>query len=278
MEYPLNYPVISLTMTIMKALPLLLLAYSFIGSLSQPQPSPLLRIVAPAVNNDTTCPSTDILPLLRLEVQRLLTCGDGEWTEVANIDMTNSSQSCPSPWTEVNTPSRLCTSSSCQNAAVFTVSSPYSRVCGRVLGGATNTPDAFASGSTSIDGAYLDGVSITYGRSPRHHIWSLAAGHDDSVYGVFRCPCETDNRGNAPLPPSFVGENYFCATATVGQHTENIWDGRSCSGLCCHFHSPPWFSVTLPASTSDNIEVRICLDSPGADESLYVRQLQLLVQ
>ena len=124
-------------MTIMKALPLLLVVYSFIGSLSQPQLSPLLRIVTPAVNNDTTCPSTDILPLLRLEVQRLLTCGDGEWTEVANIDMTNSSQSCPSPWTEVNTPSRLCTSSSCQNAAVFNVSSPYSRVCGRVLGAAT---------------------------------------------------------------------------------------------------------------------------------------------
>ena len=262
----------------MKAMLILLVADMFIGSLAQnQQPSPL-HITAPAVSNATTCPSTDILPLLRLEVQRVFTCGDGEWTEVANIDMTNSSQSCPSPWTEVNTPSRLCTSSSCQNAAVFTVSSPYSRVCGRVLGDATNTPDAFAVGSNSIDNIYLDGVSITYGRSPRRHIWSLAAGHDNSVYGYFRCPCATDDRNSAPLPPSFVGENYFCASVPARQHTENIWDGRSCTGSCCHFHSPPWFSVTLPASTSDNIEVRICLDSPGGDERLYVRQLQLLVQ
>ena len=120
--------------------------------------------------------------------------------------------------------------------------------------------------------------SVTYGRSPRHHIWSFAGGHDNSVHGYFRCPCATDNRNSAPLPPSFVGENYFCATVPVGQHTENIWDGKSCTGSCCHFHSPPWFSVTLPASISDNIEVRICLDSPGGDERLYVQQLQLLVQ
>ena len=276
-------------MTSMMAILLLLVACMFIRSLAQKQqPSPL-HIIAPAVSNHTTCPSTDTLALIMLEVKqamfeygggeekinRVPDCGDGEWTEVANIDMTNSSQSCPSPWTEVNTPSRLCTSSSCRNAAVFTVSSPYSRVCGRVLGDATNTPDAFA---VHTGGTYLDGVSITYGHSPRHHIWSLAAGHDNSVHGYFRCPCATDNRNNAPLPPSFVGENYFCATVTTGQHTENIWDGRSCSGLCCHFHSPPWFNVTLPASTSDNLEVRICLDSPGSDERLYVRRLQLLVQ
>ena len=80
----------------------------------------------------------------------------------------------------------------------------------------------------------------------------------------------------APLPLSFVGEKYFCAS--VKPLSENICDGRRCSGPCCHFHSPPWFSVPLPASTSDDIEVRICGDSPVTDEDVFVRQLQLLVQ
>ena len=259
------------------AIPLLLVVYTFIDSLTQQQQSPTELITGRAeTNNSKDCPANDVFESLSLEIERALTCGDGVWTEVASLDLANSFQSCPSPWTEVNTPSRLCTSSSCQNAAVFTVSSPYSRVCGRVTGATTGSPDAFKVSSKSIDGVYLDGVSITYGRSPRHHIWSFAAGHDSSVYGYFRCPCATDNRNVAPLPPSFVGENYFCAS--VKPHSENIWDGRSCSGPCCHFHSPLWFNVTLPASTSDDIEVRICRDSPVTDEDVFVRQLQLLVQ
>ena len=47
---------------VMKAMLILLVAGMFVGSLAQnQQPSPL-QITAPAVCNDTTCPSTDILP------------------------------------------------------------------------------------------------------------------------------------------------------------------------------------------------------------------------
>ena len=39
-----------------------------------------------------------------------------------------------------------------------------------------------------------------------------------------------------------------------------LWDGQGCgpTSSCCTFNSPPWFNVTLPFPTTDNIEVRIC--------------------
>ena len=46
-------------------------------------------------------------------------------------------------------------------------------------------PDAFKDGTgQTIDGHYLDGVSITHGM-PRNHIWSFAAEWRDNSY----CPC-----------------------------------------------------------------------------------------
>ena len=89
--------------------------------------------------------------------------------------------------------------------------------------------------------AYLDGVCVTYG-TPRRHIWNFGAGYNRS--GPFRCPCDNPNdRGFAPLPPSFVGTNYFCD----GEYNGALWDGMDCTvSGCCTFNSPPWFSVTLP--------------------------------
>jgi hypothetical protein len=42
--------------------------------------------------------------------------------------------------------------------------------------------------------------------------------------------------------------------------TEDVlWDGIRCEGGCCN-KSPPWFSITLKAPTTDNVpwEVRMC--------------------
>jgi hypothetical protein len=148
-------------------------------------------------------------------------------------------------------------------------------VCGQALGYSVKTPDGFyvvSQNRGSIDGAYLDGMSVTHG-SPRQHIWSFGAGHHD-----YRCPCDNvyyvDR--NAPLPPSFVGNNYFCE----GSRNGAIWDGMDCTNVtaCCTFNFPPWFSIALPTPTSDDIEVRLCQDENESNESIHVRLLELYVQ
>jgi len=52
-------------------------------------------------------------------------------------------------------------------------------VCGKVIGYQYFDTDGFktfyANQQLTVDGHYVDGVSITHGRSPRHHIWTLAA-------------------------------------------------------------------------------------------------------
>ena len=168
---------------------------------------------------------------------------------------------------------RSVTPAGCEGVSFNVSGGTYSNVCGRALGYASGNPDAFADfeglGNGSIDDPYVDGVSVTYG-SPRQHIWTFGAGHG----GEFRCPCDNTDRAQAPLPPSFVGDNYFCD----GEDNVALWGAMDCTTDCCTFNSPPYFTVTLPAPTSDNIEVRICLDQAIIDESVSLAELQLFVQ
>ena len=92
---------------------------------------------------------------------------------------------CPSGWTLITTPSQptnpaipacQANSSGC-NATLFIVheaEANYSKVCGKVTKGLTNSFLAFATATfTSIDDPYVDGISITSG-TPRKHIWTYA--------------------------------------------------------------------------------------------------------
>ncbi len=103
---------------------------------------------------------------------------------------------------------------------------------------------------------------------------TFAAGHDHGPASSARCLCDNENRNRAPLPPSFVGNNYFCD----GDYNGQLWDGQDCTTACCTFNSPPWFSVSLPAPATDNIEVRICTDQDKSDEDIYVGFIQIYVQ
>ena len=90
------------------------------------------------------------------------------------------------------------------------------------------------------------------------------------------CPCDTA----APnVVPSFVGNDYFCES---GIHSEwnfdyilysndVLWDGQGCTSTstCCQFNSPPWFTKNLPTRTTDDIELRICVEhTPSTEDSL----------
>ena len=59
----------------------------------------------------------------------------------------------------------------------------------------------------TINGSYVDGVSVTHG-TPRNHIWTFAAGAtENDDYNTDLSPCDTDRPINIPR---FVGNYYFC--------------------------------------------------------------------
>jgi len=145
------------------------------------------------------------------------------WRRVAFLNMSDQDEQCPSPWREY-TSARVCgrqTSSgpSCSSVNYTNSGGQYSFVCGRIIGYAYDSPDAFRRGR-DIDEIYADGVSVTHGQ-PRQHIWSFVAGldEDNAAQPNENCPC--DNPDNEQNVPSFVGNNYFCETGNPG-----VWSGR----------------------------------------------------
>ena len=228
-------------------------------------------------------------------------CGDGLWYRIAHLNMNDSTQECPSNWTEISSSVRTCgrpTSSGPSCPAVFfsTGSLQYSRVCGRAIGFQDGSTDGFQrfgeqadSYTMSVDSFYVDGLSVTHGGVPRTHIWTYAVGatesNNDMNYST-DCPCT--NSTNAFPAPDFVGNNYFCESgnrgAGLGERTtffesDPVWDGEQCEEDCCrNGKSPPWFSVTLPSLTTDDIEVRICGDEATDNEDTPVQLLEIYVQ
>ncbi len=56
----------------------------------------------------------------------------------------------------------------------------YRQVCGRAIGYWLGLNYAFwgyhTGGRRTVDVAYVDGLSVTHGQSPRTHIWTFASG------------------------------------------------------------------------------------------------------
>lgn len=264
------------------------LCFSLLFVLATVESQNTIRLDPVLITNETTnlrtCPSSGTVDAARRSAKATIRqafldspCGGVGWTSVALLDLGNPAQQCPTPWVERDAPQRSCTaenSNDCRGLT-FPVPGTYNRVCGQIQGYSINSPDAFVSRDETIDGPYLDGVSVTYG-SPRQHIWSFAAGHG-VAFGPLnnRCPCVSSDRQRAPLPPAFVGENYYCDNLDNGGE---LWDGIDCNNACCTFHDPPVFTVSLPNPTSDGIEVRICTDQNAGDETIHIRLLQLFIQ
>ena len=216
-------------------------------------------------------------------------CGLGQWHRVAYIDMTDPQQDCPVEWQEYRADTiRACGRSETCSRKTFSASRQYNKVCGRIIAYQLASTDAFQSGTGSIDGAYVDGVSVTYGSSPRNHIWTFAGGWSEISHpnsNIYNCPC-SDSPGTTP-PPSFVGERYFCESANKDQifrdnHTytsDKLWDGEQCDneGTCCTDKSPPWFSIEIPTPTVDDIEVHICGNEVLQNENTPIELLEIYV-
>ena len=222
---------------------------------------------------------------------------DSSWTRVAYLNMNDTSQTCPSAWATINTPVRACgrrlsSYGSCNSVLYSTNRLSYTQVCGRINGYQFNSPNAFNSsvtGNIGLDSWYVDGVSLTYGPpGSRTHVWTFANAYYETVTNLnWKCACMLSNYSEWPYTvPSFVGHNYFCATGSRGDpgttvlHNNPLWDGVGCTGsnTCCQFNQPPWFCRTLPTSTSDDLEVRICADQMTSNENTYISNIELYVR
>ena len=217
-------------------------------------------------------------------------CGKGGgWTRVAHLNMTDSNETCPEQFRLYSKNGvRACgrpvsSGGSCTGIKFSLDHFEYSEVCGKVIGYQVGAPDGFATGTSSIDTYYVDGISLTHGSNPRKHIWTFVAGQRDRHIWN-RCPC-----GSSPTtPPSFVGTNYYCESGNHDSYyieknfytTDRIWDGKECGShetTCCQRSLIPWFYRSLGNSTTDYIEMRNCFnegtneDCPLEEYEIYVR-------
>ena len=164
-----------------------------------------------------------------------LDCGGnkGGWMRIADIN-TSRGDTCPGEWSNYNSTYNYCTgnniSAGCYSTYFLTNSTSYSKVCGKVKGYQKGSMDAFYPharsqgqyrwaytpiiASRSLDGVYVDGISITSG-NPRKHVWTYAVGISDdySRFQQHNCPCA---RYPGPGSPTYVGSHYYCESGNTG--------------------------------------------------------------
>ena len=216
--------------------------------------------------------------------------GTGGWRRVVYLNMTDPNTNCPSGWKLTTYSNTTCGRASNSQLSCDSVFFPVSRgdytsVCGSIRAYQYDGTDGFQAYHdgyvTTIEGAYVAGVSLTHG-SPRQHIWTFAAGYSEDIR-TRRDICPCDASINITIPP-FVGEDYFCESGVnsgyaIGFYPDDpLWDGEGCSSnsSCCSFNSPPYFTKQLPSPTSDPIEARICM--MVEDEDSAVEFIELYVK
>ena len=242
--------------------------------------------------------SQAVLSDITAEVRALLenTCGTPGWRRVGFVNMTDPGHSCP-PGLNLVTRSgiRVCASShstqlDCSSTTFGAGGIQYSKVCGRIRAYQYGNTVGFYSNLAlrfGFEASYVGGISLSHGQpGQRQHIWTFAAGNAEANTGEGNprmCPC--DDRG--VVPPSFVGTDYFCESGnydTVNPHgffpNDPLWDGAGCSAnsSCCQFNNPPYFTKTLPAPTSDDIELRLCHYFQATATDVPIDLIELYVQ
>ena len=119
-------------------------------------------------------------------------CGNitGRWMRVAELDMTDSSNQCPSGLRlGTDCPVRTCIinfdNASCSSVFYASHDFNYTSVCGMIGAYQKGIPDSFRDHggirqSSTIDSNFIDGISLTHGAPPRQQIWTL--GVDACMY------------------------------------------------------------------------------------------------
>ena len=214
-------------------------------------------------------------------------CGSDEgWMRVAYLNMADPFEKCPEGLRlyEENGVRACCrpstSSGGCVSSTYPSKDISYSQICGKVIGYQFGSTDG--TNNNDINGAYIDGISLTHGNS-RNHIWSFIAGYQESV-SHSGCPCGTVNRKSSS---SFVGNDYFCESAVPFpmEHkfypNDLLWDGKGCGSIeepCCWVPGLPWFQKTLGYTTTDYIEMRLCCDEGTNNEDVLMSHVELYIR
>ena len=259
------------------ALKLTFLACLVQACLSQCLPR-IVSHVGPSSNE--SCPSesvvADNLEQLRSRVneiidkelpflQRAITDGcPGEgWVKVVDFN----ASACPVGLTKENGTQFCRSTGNVHCVSLYSnYSEGYSHVCGRALGYQVGPLTGFNRYASSVDDNYLDGISVTYGSSPRIHVWSFAvSGNPQSTN---RCPCDNSSCDETKqvVKNGTLQNHYFCDSATDEQlaelskvYSKPLWYEAGClHNGCCR--SSPYFYRELEETTTSNLEVRICQD------------------
>lgn len=222
--------------------------------------------------------------------------GSGGWMRIGmfNTNITDPQfNQCPAPLVYKNydaLPSHpLCqragTGAGCDSFSYSSEGISYSMVCGRAKAFMYGSPDSFTPGG--IDDNYVDGVSVTYGSSPRTHIWSFVGGVNTDGVNHWDCPCNSFNPDN---PPPFVGNDYYCESGmkegdswspAMLRTDDPLWDGLDCLSLeggCCKGSNLPYFVKDLGKTISDDVELRVCDDENEDNERLPLEMLEIYIK
>ena len=301
---------------------LMLVTYGYHAASQPPKPRILIRapptLLDSSSSSDSSCPAQSSIDLIDKEIRktrdlinsnfinsnyqlRPCKCGGPGWTRVINLDMADRGNMCPSNWTLHERPIRGCGRrasgwQTCDSVTYSVHGRSYSSVCGRILayqrGSASAFLNAIYNNLTTIDTAYLSGVSLTHGPAEtRKHIWSFVGAlyeQDPNYYINWNCPC-TNTAVSWPYQvPSFINIDYFCDTGNPGPgfsfttyYTDDpLWDGEGCgsTSTCCEFNSPLWFCKSLPQPTSDDLEIRNCYVSSSSYEDRLITLIDVYVK
>ena len=222
------------------------------------------------------------------------TCnGTPGWRRVAFINMTDTSYNCPTGLNLTSYSKRTCgwshtTWGGCSSTTFSVGDLPYS---GRIRGYQVGLTSAFFwhNYNQGINSYYVDSVGLTHGVvGKQQHIWIFVAGISEvSRYGIEGCPCDTAAQ---VVVHAFVGNDYFCESSLHSQWDTSysgvlfpndvLWNGQNCTSTstCCLFNNPPWFTKNLPTVTTDDTELRLCIDSPPMYDDVPIELIELYVQ
>ena len=205
----------------------------------------------------------------------ILSCNGTGWRRVAYLNTSDcSADQCPGNLEKIGTLGQSNNSLSCRrnvfepgcSSVVYPNNgNSYSHVCGMINAYQVGSPDGFRdSVSDSIEGTYVDGVSLTHGMSPRNHIWTFAA----QVTGS----CMYCNGSR----PNFIGSHYSCESNLRCYSYEVcpidvLWNGDQCVGEA-------WFYRSLDHPTTDDIEMRVCRSQNQIDEDFQINLVELYVR
>ena len=210
-------------------------------------------------------------------------CGvQGGWMRVADVNMSQDDASCPQGLTQKTMSGlTLCgqNAAGCERTLFSALGLSYSRVCGQLRGYQFGSTDGFQpynnNNNLQVNQGYVNGASITYGTTVTKHIWTYAIGSSLKRNDCPNCLCPCNNNSMTQVPP-YVGSDYYCETGYndagyINKFFPNdpLWDGQQCVGVeapCCTHPNMPWFIKTLGETTTEDIQLRLCIDQPTTDE------------